>query len=272
MAIGFDLSALANVLLKRDRNNTGAMVAFDTLAQEALQPHLVGRFGRPYLYEAECESTQLMIEPDASEGTVAATEFQSAGRGRLGRGWHAPPGTSVHCSIVLRPPPQRPAPELTLVGAIAAAQAIEGATGVAAQIKWPNDVMLNGRKVAGVLGELREGLVVLGIGINVNQEREQLPAEARQPPGSLQTTTGRVHDRAALLGSLLLQLERAYDRWRESGLAGLREEIEQRDFLRGRDVSVDGIGGRAVGIDRSGRLELDVGGERRLVETGEVSY
>jgi BirA family transcriptional regulator, biotin operon repressor / biotin---[acetyl-CoA-carboxylase] ligase len=272
VAIGLDLSALANVLLRRDRNNTGAMVASGTLAQEDVQPHLAGRFGRPYIYEVECESTQLLIGRDAPEGTVAATDFQSAGRGRLGRGWHAPPGTSVHCSIVLRPPPQRPAPELTLVGAIAAAKAIEGATGLTALIKWPNDVMLSGRKVAGVLGELREDLVVLGIGINVNQEQEQLPADARQPPGSLQTSTGRAHNRAALLGSLLLQLERAYDRWRESGLAGLQEEIETRDFLRGRDVSVDGIGGRAVGIDRLGRLELDIGGERRLVETGEVSY
>ncbi len=244
----------------------------DTLVPEAVEPHLGGRLGQPYIYEPECESTQLLVSRDAAEGTVAVTEFQSAGRGRLGRGWHAPPGTSVHCSIALRPPPERPAPELTLVGAVAAAEAIEGATDLAARIKWPNDVMLEGRKVAGVLGELRETLVVLGIGINVNQTGDQLPPDARQPPGSLRSLTGHAHDRPALLGSLLLQLERLYDRWRDAGLAALSDEIGARDFLRGREVSVDGVGGRAVGIDHSGRLELDVGGERRLVETGEVSY
>jgi BirA family transcriptional regulator, biotin operon repressor / biotin---[acetyl-CoA-carboxylase] ligase len=248
------------------------MAASDTLAPEALKPHLRGRLGRPYVYELQCESTQLLVAPDAPEGMVAVTEFQSAGRGRLGRGWNAPPGTSVHCSIALRPGSARPAPELTLVGALAAAEAIEEATDLSARLKWPNDVMLEGRKVAGVLGELREDLVVLGVGINVNQTGDQLPADARQPPGSLRSLTGRAHDRPELLGSLLLRLERAYDRWRDGGLAALSGEIDARDFLRGREVSVDGIDGRAGGIDGSGRFVLDVAGERRFFESGEVAY
>jgi len=244
----------------------------DSLGPATIEPHLRGRFGRPYLYEPECKSTQLLITDGAGEGAVAVSEFQSAGRGRLGRTWQAPAGAAVHCSIALRPPVSRPPQELTLVGALAAAESIEEATGLPAQIKWPNDVMLEGRKVAGVLGELRDGLVVLGIGINVNQAADQLPADARQPPASLRTVTGREHDRAALLASLLERLERRYDEWRGEGFAAVHPELGPRDFLRGRQVAVDGVSGLALGIDRSGRLDLDVAGEHRHVESGEVTY
>jgi len=240
----------------------------DTLAPEAIEPHLRGRFGKPYLYEPECESTQLLLERGALEGTVAVCEYQSAGRGRLGRRWEAPAGTPVHCSIALYPPAGRGPQELTLVGALAVAEAIEAATGLPVQIKWPNDLMLSRRKVGGVLGELRDAMVVLGIGINVNQTQDQLPADARQPPGSLRTVTGREHDRAALLGSLLYRLEVIYGDWKTRGLP----DLSARDCLRGRHVTVDGVSGQAVGIDRSGRLELEIDGERRLVESGEIEY
>jgi BirA family biotin operon repressor/biotin-[acetyl-CoA-carboxylase] ligase len=239
----------------------------DSVAFEAVDPHLRGRFGKPYRYEESCESTQLLLGPDDPEGAVAVADYQTAGRGRSGRTWTAPPGSSVHCSIVLHPPPQRSAPELTLVGALAGAEAIEGATTLSAQIKWPNDVMLNRRKVAGVLGELRDAVVVLGIGINVNQTREQLPPDSRQPPGSLRTVTGAVHDRAALVGSLLFRLERIYDEWRHGGIPDLFVEIGPRDFLRGRHVRVDGVEGLA-GIDRQGRLLVG----DHVVESGEVEY
>lgn len=223
----------------------------------------------PSIHVEECESTQLLIDVDAPEWTVAVAEYQSAGRGRMGRRWEAPPGTALHCSIALRPPTSRAPQELTLVGALAAADAVEAATDLFVQVKWPNDVMLNRRKVAGVLGELRGELVVLGIGVNVNQTREQLPTDARQPAGSLRTVTGREHDRNELLSTLLSRLERHYDAWREDGLAALYPDIGARDFLRGRRVTVDGVSGVAVGIDRAGRLELEGG---HFVESGEVRY
>ena len=124
-------------------------------------------------YDPECESTQLLLLADARRR--GGRDRQSDRRpGRYGRVWEAPPGRRCSARSFSIPRPSA-TPELTLVGAIAAAEAVEGATGLTAQIKWPNDVMLNRRKVGGVLGELPDGVVTLGIGVNVNQTREQLP-------------------------------------------------------------------------------------------------
>jgi BirA family biotin operon repressor/biotin-[acetyl-CoA-carboxylase] ligase len=175
--------------------------------------------------------------------------------------------------VLLHPPAERHLPELSLVAALAAAEAIEGATGLTAQVKWPNDVMLNRRKVAGILSELSDGTVVVGIGINVNQSRDELPADAPTPAGSLSTMTGTTFDRAALLGSLLFRLERIYDGWRHGGLADLYGEIGARDFLRGRRITVDGGPATALQILRDGRLEVKTdAGEVRALESGEVRY
>ena len=239
----------------------------DSLAR----PPLTGRFGRPYRYETSCESTQLLLDASLPEGAAAVCDEQTAGRGRLGRVWQAPPGTALLCSVLLRPPSDRNPAELSLVGGIAVADAVEQALGLAAQIKWPNDVMVNRRKVAGVLAEARGEGIVLGMGINVNQTREQLPAGARAP-ASLLTVDGVRRERAPILADLLELLELHYDRWREGGLDAIYDFLGARDFLRGRRISVDGESGTAVGIDRSGRLEVELGGGRRLVESGEIHY
>ncbi|HET7744486.1 MAG TPA: biotin--[acetyl-CoA-carboxylase] ligase [Gaiellaceae bacterium] len=246
----------------------------DSLAPEAVAAQLGGRFGVPYLYEAECESTQaLLLGLDLPEGAAAATDHQTGGRGRLRRRWEAPPGSSLLVSVLLRPPGERDVPELSLVAAVAAAEAVELATGLSAQIKWPNDVMLNRRKVAGILSELADGTVVVGVGVNVNQTRDELPAEATTPAGSLRTLTGREHDRAALLGSLLGRLELAYDSWRDGGLETIYGELGARDFLRGRQITVDGQRARAVHIERDGRLRIETAaGDERVLESGEVLF
>jgi BirA family transcriptional regulator, biotin operon repressor / biotin---[acetyl-CoA-carboxylase] ligase len=245
-----------------------------SLSKEVVAPYVRGRFGKPYLYEPECESTQLLlVDSGLPEGAVAASDHQTSGRGRHGRQWIAPVGSSILASVMLHPPPERHLPELSLVAALAAAEAIEVATGLTAQIKWPNDVMLNRRKVAGILSELTDGTVVVGIGLNVNQSRDELPLDAPTPPGSLYTLTGQMHDRAALLGSLLFGLERIYDGWRHGGLDDLYGEIGARDFLRGRRITVDGEPARALQILRDGRLEVESGhGETRAVESGQVLF
>ena len=244
----------------------------DALIPETVTPLLRGRFGRPYLYRDTCESSQRLLDASLDEGAVAVCDGQSQGRGRLGRGWEAPAGTAILCSTLLRPPDGRALPELSLVAGVAVADAVERATNLAAQVKWPNDVLVNRRKVAGVLAETVGDAVILGIGLNVNQTRAELPQDAGVAPGSLLTADGLRRDRAPLLADLLLELEHAYDGWLEGGLDSLYDRLGARDFLRGRRVSVDGASGVGVAIDRSGRLEVEIGGERRLVESGEVLF
>lgn len=241
----------------------------DSLAPNAVEPLLRGRFGRPYVYAERRESTQLLLDPSMAEGATAVCEEQTAGRGRLGRTWKAPAGTAILCSVLLKPPRGRRIQELSLVGGVATAIAVEQALDLAAQIKWPNDVMVRRAKIAGVLAEAREGAVILGIGVNVNQTRGQLPPGA----ASLRTVDGLEHERAPILASLLDGLGRRYGEWLEEGLDAVYEGLAPRDFLRGRRVSVNGTSGTAVKIDREGRLEIAVGhGEVRTVESGEVLY
>jgi len=186
----------------------------DSLAPGVVRPLLGGRFGRIYRYEELCPSTQRLLREDDPEGTVAVAEEQSEGRGRLGRSWQAPAGTSVLVSVLLRPPIESARlPELSLVAGGAVAQAIAAVTGINPAIKFPNDVLVGGRKVAGILAESSDGRVVLGIGVNANQTREQLPAGAQTEPTSLRLELGEPVDRATLLSAILLQLERAYDAW-----------------------------------------------------------
>lgn len=188
----------------------------DSLAFVDFEPLLRGRFGRPYLHVERCESTQRLLEPEAPEGAVAVAEEQTQGRGRLGRRWHAGRGTSILCSLVLRPPvePSR-LPELSVVAGQACAEAIRAVTGLMPAIKLPNDVLIGGRKVAGILAEAAEGRVVMGVGINVNATADELPAKTDTPATSLSLEVGRQVDRALLLAALLAELEARYDRWVE---------------------------------------------------------
>ena len=183
----------------------------------AVVPRLRGRFGRDLRFLARCASTQRLLAPDAPEGAVAVADEQSAGRGRLGREWTAPAGTSVLCSIVLRPPVE-PArlPELSIVAGGACAEAVAAVTTLEPTVKLPNDVMIEGRKVAGVLAEASEGRVVLGIGINVHQRSDELPAGTDPPATALDLETAEPTDRRELLVALLEHLERAYDAWVDS--------------------------------------------------------
>ena len=186
----------------------------DSLAPDAVAPLLRGRFGRVYRYAELCPSTQKLLTEEDTEGTVAVAEEQSRGRGRLGRSWQAPPGTSVLVSVLLLPPVEAARlPELSLVAGGAVAEAIAEMTGIEPAIKFPNDVLIGGRKVAGILAESSDGRVVLGIGVNANQTEGQLPVGAQTTPTSLRLETGAPVDRPRLLATILMQLELAYDAW-----------------------------------------------------------
>jgi BirA family biotin operon repressor/biotin-[acetyl-CoA-carboxylase] ligase len=225
--------------------------------------------GQPRLDVESCESTQLLVDTSLPEGALVVADHQTAGRGRMGRSWEAPPGKALLCSLLLKPPAERRPPELSLVAGVSVADALERLLGLAVQIKWPNDVMLRRRKVAGCLAEARDGAVVLGIGVNVDQTATELPESA----GSIRTLTGRPVDREALLATILGDLSHRYEDWRGGGLDAVYEGLGPRDFLRGRHVSVDGTSGVAELIDRDGRLRVAVGhGEVVTVESGEVTY
>ena len=181
----------------------------DSLSRERVLALLRGRFGRDYRYEEECASTQRLLD-DRPEGAVAATDFQSEGRGRLGRRWEAPRGTSLLFSIALEPGvPAERLPELSLVAGEAVSAAIAELAGVSPEIKLPNDVLLGGRKVAGILAEASQGRVVLGVGVNVHQDVTQVFPGAT----SLAIESSGEVDRAELLAEILARLEPAYEDW-----------------------------------------------------------
>src|SRR5215469_2932850 len=177
------------------------------LTAASVEPLLQGRLGRPYRFVEECASTQREIEADEAEGTTVATDHQTHGRGRLGRVWEAPPGTGLLFSVLLLPrTPMALWPELSLVAGDAVAASLREQTGVAAELSHPNDVLVGGRKVAGILPEATAGRVVLGIGVNVNQTAEELPAKTSKPPTALYLETGREWPRAPLLAAILIEL------------------------------------------------------------------
>ena len=179
-------------------------------------PLLRGRLGTPYRFVSSCPSTQRLLGEDEPEGATVAADVQTAGRGRLGRTWEAPAGRAILCSVLLRPQTPMPLwPELSLVAGEAVATALRAETGIAASLRHPNDVVVAGRKLVGVLAEATLGRVVLGIGVNVNQTAEELPRETAKPPTSLRLELGRELERAPLLAAILLELEHGYDTWSE---------------------------------------------------------
>ena len=183
------------------------------LSPAAVEVLLRGRFGRPYRWLESTPSTQRLLGDDDPEGAVVATDHQTEGRGRLGRTWEDVPGTSILMSVLLRPPAPMPLwPELSLVAGEAVASVLRD-YGVDASLRHPNDVVVAGRKLVGVLPEASSGRVVLGIGVNVNQTAEQLPAETAKPPTSLRVELGHEVERAPLLVAILAELERAYVAW-----------------------------------------------------------
>ena len=184
----------------------------DALPLASADAEFRGRLGRPYVWVERCASTQQLLD-GAPEGAVAVADEQTHGRGRLGRTWEAPPGKALLFSIVLEPRvPGERLPELSLVAGRALAQAIAAETGLRAEVKAPNDVLIGGRKVAGILGEATDGRVVLGIGVNVAQDAGELPTRTQFAATSL-ALEGAETDRGRLLATILETLERLYDEW-----------------------------------------------------------
>jgi BirA family biotin operon repressor/biotin-[acetyl-CoA-carboxylase] ligase len=210
----------------------------------------------------------------AKEGTVITAEGQTRGKGRMGRNWISPPGKGIYISFVLRPQilPQE-TPKITLLASVACAEAIRAQTGLLALIRWPNDVLVNEKKVCGILTEMnaeldRVNFLILGIGINVNADLKDLPLQA----GSLAQLSGKEISRLELTRELLRQLEHFYLLFKESSdFTEILKSWERLSAVNGRRVNVicqeRKVEGLVTGIDESGALilRLDNGLQERIL-------
>ena len=226
------------------------------------------------------ESTQTTAFALAAEGapdrTVVVADHQSSGRGRRGRTWTDAPGMSLLASILIRP---RVAPTLlatfSIATAVAVAEALRRATGIEAGLKWPNDVLTHGRKIAGILVESRIGTpptaVTMVIGVGVNLAQRAFPAELADRATSVAIETGRAPDRDALLETLLEE----FDAWRwrleSQGFGQVRERWLVRSDTIGRRVTVDAVTGVAVGLDGDGALLVDDGRSVQRIVAGAIA-
>ncbi len=293
-------SALESATMKHDPNGSD----YPTAIRAARKTRWLGR---PLHYSATVTSTNdILVEmarSGASAGAMVVTDYQSQGKGRLGRRWLAPAGTSLLFSLLFRPSwPTERAAWITMLAGLAAQEAIRSCTGLSPRLKWPNDLMLlagdQWLKVGGMLleGQLADGhwdAAVLGIGINVNIGAEAIPA-ARSPATSLQKESGRLIDRATLLGQLLTSLENGYDAaeqghsphkaWEQELLTIGQSVTIGRSVTLGRSVTIgqqtapsqggtrEPLSGIAVGTDEWGRLIIrDQAGREHAVSAGDVT-
>jgi BirA family biotin operon repressor/biotin-[acetyl-CoA-carboxylase] ligase len=233
--------------------------------QSGLETHM---FGRTIHTFSEVDSTnklayQLALR-GANEGEVVVAESQTRGKGRMGRIWESPPGFNIYLSLVLRPkiPPSK-IPLISLMAAVACAEAIEEVTTLITVIKWPNDLLIKGRKVGGILTEADMEMdvinfVIIGIGINVNMTGHSLPSSIENTAISLKMELGKEISRVTLIQKLLYKMEVWYKMFEENKEEKLRKRWEKLSQVKGRKVEVSFMGkvirGEALGIDEDGAL------------------
>ncbi len=243
--------------------------------------------GREVYYFPEIDSTNRSAHDHArrgaGEGTVVLADFQSQGRGRLGRSWESPAGWNLYASIILRPPfPPTMAPQITLLAGVATANALARSSGLDPRIKWPNDIFLHGKKVAGILSEIeangtRIRFVILGVGVNVNWQKEDIPSDLREIATSLRAEGGREIPRTLMAAELFEELEQEYLLFLREGFSPrLRQEWNRLSWINGKQVTVTlpdrRISGEALGLDTDGALLLlDRDGNTQRFIVGDVS-
>lgn len=241
--------------------------------------------GRNIHYIESVDSTQKIAHQLANEnvpeGTVVIAEEQVSGKGRMDRKWHSPKYTGIWMSLILRPNiPLPKAPQLTLLTAVSVAQALEELTGLHPEIKWPNDILLLGKKITGILTELqaeadRINSVIIGIGINVNQQLEDFPSELHSIATSLSIEKGEKVSRAALIRAIFKQFEKLYLLYLDEGFSPIKLLWESYAVsigknLRARTLTTV-IEGKALGITDDGVLQIqDVNGKIHQVYSADI--
>lgn len=258
----------------------------DILTKESCSSRLETSWaGRELEAYTEIDSTNRRAkqwgEEGAPHGALVVSDFQAAGRGRRGRSWVTPPGEALAFSLLLRPecPPERVS-ILTLVAALAVSRALDEAAGIRTQIKWPNDIVYDRKKLCGILTEMSTELeqihyVVVGIGINVHVK--EFPQELAEKATSLLLATGKRYDRSRILGLVMKYFEEYYEQFMSSqSMSGLRDIYEDKLAGKGEQVSLAEDGctryGTCLGISDDGSLRvLFEDGSVRQIIAGEVS-
>ncbi|MBY0222724.1 biotin--[acetyl-CoA-carboxylase] ligase [Sporosarcina aquimarina] len=245
----------------------------DIVNQANIHEHLETKtYGQTIHYFKTCPTTQKIAHEEAQngveDGTLIISEEQTAGKGRLARPWTSNAGRGIWMSLIIRPnlAPQQ-APQLTLVAAVAIVRAIEDITDIHPVIKWPNDILINNKKVTGILTELqadpdRIKAVILGMGINVNQDLTDFPEELQTIATSLKIEKGEEVDRAKLVAKILEYLEQYTSLYVEKGFAPIKLLWESYASITGKRVRANMVNetveGVALGISAEGMLELQL--------------
>nr|WP_209122621.1 biotin--[acetyl-CoA-carboxylase] ligase [Alkalihalobacillus sp. BA299] len=244
----------------------------NTISPHEIKVYLnTDQIGQEITYYESLPSTQeiahRLAQEGVEEGHVVLADEQTSGKGRLGRVWHSPIGTSISMSIILRPKvsPQK-APQLTLLAAVAVVRGIEKTTGLQCSIKWPNDILLNGKKIVGILTEMQSEpdyvhSVIIGIGINVNHKQEQFSSELREIATSLAIAKGEEVSRAKLISHVFFELEALYHQYLLEGFNVIKPLWESYAVSLGKRIvarTIQGvIEGVAKGITNDGVLLLE---------------
>jgi BirA family biotin operon repressor/biotin-[acetyl-CoA-carboxylase] ligase len=215
------------------------------------------------------------------EGAIVLSEMQNSGRGRISRSWFSPAGKGIWLSVVLRPPfHPYDAPKCTLMAAVAVTKAIRKVTKVECGIKWPNDILYEGKKIVGILTEMNAEMdvinhVVIGMGINVNIKQQEFPEELQTIATSLSIASGQTVDRLLLLQEILVELEREYNNVIQQGFLPVLEEWRKLSVTLGQTVDVLGgskqFSGLAVDIDNDGALLVQTEDRIEKIIAGDVS-
>ena len=241
--------------------------------------------GQTVYYSREVDSTNTwakrLAEEGAPNGTLTTAETQTAGKGRRGRVWKSPEGTSVSMSILLYPDLEpAKAPMLTIVMGLAVVQGVQRALGIDTKIKWPNDAVLNGKKLCGILTEMSTEIdyinhVVIGVGINVNQDT--FPDDIKETASSLKMELGKRIKRSGLIAAVMKNFEKYYEIFQETeDLSGLQELYNSMLVNKDREVKVLEPGNEykayAIGINQTGELIVRTpDGKEKEIYAGEVS-
>ncbi len=226
------------------------------------------------------ETAKRLAEAGAPEGTLVISEKQTKGRGRLGRSWHSP-GHGLYFSLILKPDLEFARfPALSMVAALSICNSLEQFGDIKAQIKWPNDCLLNGKKAAGILVELSAELdkvsyAILGIGVNVNNERGTFPSHLRSKATSLFIETGKKIDRTILMQIFLSHFEKSYYNFIRYGLRSVAHELVKRPIVLDHNITIrigkKRISGMAMGFDGNGALRLKTKDGVKVISAGEVT-